>query len=310
MPNKNQKKCAKTKMSQSKYWCFTLNNYKPNDVLLLRQLGRRDEVVTYLVFGREGRTTPAGTPHLQGYVELRRRLRLSQLKVLIGQRAHFERRRGTGKEAADYCKKEGDFEEYGTAPTGKDGDRGRRSDLEDIRQQITNGAGNLEIAETNFSQWCFHRKAFQEYRLLRSERSTRDVKVFSLVGEPGVGKTRLVFHLHPGVWSCPSTDLRWFDGYSGESTVLFDDYRGGADGSFLLRVLDRYPLQVPIKGGFVAWIPTRIYITSNLAAPYGHDDIQKPVQRRINNEFFIDDAINFESPEELSGWVDELEINQ
>ena len=31
---------------------------------------------------------------------------------------------------------------------------------------------------------------------------------------------------------------------------------------WLLRVLDRHRLIVPIKGGFTNWIPTRIYVTS------------------------------------------------
>lgn len=32
--------------------------------------------------------------------------------------------------------------------------------------------------------------------------------------------------------------------------------------SFLLRLLDIYPLQVPVKGSFVDWCPENIYITT------------------------------------------------
>jgi hypothetical protein len=32
----------------------------------------------------------------------------------------------------------------------------------------------------------------------------------------------------------------------------------------LLRLLDRYPVQVPIKGSHTWWLPDRIYITTNI----------------------------------------------
>lgn len=48
--------------------------------------------------------------------------------------------------------------------------------------------------------------------------------------------------------------LKWWDGYSGQDTVIIDDFRyasiadiGGL--SYLLRMLDRYEFKVEIKGG-------------------------------------------------------------
>lgn len=56
----------------------------------------------------------------------------------------------------------------------------------------------------------------------------------------------------------------WFDGYEGQDDVLMDDYQCSMlDREFFLRLLDRYPMQVPVKGGFVEWRPKRIIITSN-----------------------------------------------
>lgn len=57
-------------------------------------------------------------------------------------------------------------------------------------------------------------------------------------------------------------DLKWFDGYSGQQNAIIDDFREDfCSFSFLLRVLDRYPLKVAVKGSFVEWNPTTIYIT-------------------------------------------------
>lgn len=110
-------------MSRAKNWCFTLNNYVEDDVAALRLATATTE---YLVFGRE--TGESGTPHLQGYVIFPAAIRLPTAKNRLGiQRAHFEVTRGTPKQASDYCKKDGDFEEFGELPAAT---QGRRSDLE------------------------------------------------------------------------------------------------------------------------------------------------------------------------------------
>lgn len=57
-------------------------------------------------------------------------------------------------------------------------------------------------------------------------------------------------------------NLKWFDGYTGQKTVIFDDFRGTPENySQVLRLTDRYPMRVPIKGGYVAWVPTTVIFT-------------------------------------------------
>lgn len=113
-------------MSESKFWCFTLNNPTDDEEQGVTDfLSSRD--VTYGVFGRE--TGSSGTPHFQGFVILNRSRRLSFLRRKIA-RAHWSRRyaNSTNEEARDYCRKDGDFEEFGTFPAGVTA--GHRSDLD------------------------------------------------------------------------------------------------------------------------------------------------------------------------------------
>lgn len=102
-------------MSQSRFWCFTLNNYDDDDIARLEQAG---DSVSYLCFGKE--VGDSGTPHLQGTVVFKKKVRFSGVKSVVGDRAHVEVCRRLS-ESIDYCKKDGDFTEIGTVPVRKAG---------------------------------------------------------------------------------------------------------------------------------------------------------------------------------------------
>ena len=54
--------------------------------------------------------------------------------------------------------------------------------------------------------------------------------------------------------------MDWFDGYDGQDTAIFDDFRASGNRfSYILRLIDRYPMDVPVKGGFVYWNPGTLY---------------------------------------------------
>ncbi len=91
-----------------------------------------------------------------------------------------------------------------------------------------------------------------------------------IYGPTGSGKSRRAHReseaLCPGsvLW-LPDQSLRWFDGYNGHKGLVLDDFTGDAELPFLLRLLDRYPLKVPIKGGFMEFVGRIVWITSNFS---------------------------------------------
>lgn len=95
-------------------WCFTINN--PTDVCRqhVAELGNNDRVIRYLVVGREVGSN--GTPHLQGFVVFRNTVTRTRVLSFLP-RSHVEQTRGSSQQAGTYCKKDGDFDEYGTCPT-------------------------------------------------------------------------------------------------------------------------------------------------------------------------------------------------
>ena len=95
--------------SLAKHWAFTLNDYTDDDEQRIAAAASSEGVV-YVVYGREVAST--GTPHLQGHVSLSVKKRQPQLVRLFGQ-AHYTVARSV-KHSIDYCKKDGDYTEFGT----------------------------------------------------------------------------------------------------------------------------------------------------------------------------------------------------
>lgn len=241
---------------QSKYWCFTLNNYTQAQVNIIRDSIELEQF-TYVCFGFE--VGESGTPHLQGYLECKKRYRFNQIKrFLCIDELHLERRKGTAQQAKVYCQKDGTFEEYGEISKGQ----GYRSDLEALHEDLKNGMSIVDISNEHFSSFVKYQKGINGYLLFNLPERRWMPSNIVYYGPTGTGKTRAVvdnstnLYIHPGG--------PWFDGYYGQPQVLFDDF-GGSEFklTYLLKLLDRYPMRVPVKGGFVQWVPREIYITSN-----------------------------------------------
>lgn len=100
-------------VSPAKAWCFTLNNYTEQEYEFLSSALRAESEKYFYIVGKE--VGESGTPHLQGYVELKaekkkfRPLPKFAIERDGKQAMHFERAKGSRQQNYVYCSKDGNF---------------------------------------------------------------------------------------------------------------------------------------------------------------------------------------------------------
>lgn len=253
-----------------------------------------DERVRYFVAGFE--TCPeTGRDHWQGYIEFSTSTRLSGVQAYLGAPAHCEPAERPAAANRTYCTKEGNRTiEFGT----QGGSQGQRTDLtrlrDDIRTAVERGGAGAALAvalESHPGAFFMYpagiRAAIQLYQQRRPRNTAPIVEIHQ--GSTGTGKTRQAYARFPDLWRSPPasrTGTHWFDGYVGQHAALIDDYDGRAFGlSLMLQMLDRYPLSLPVKGGFTSWSPDVIIFTTNVPYDQWYEgenaEQRKALQRRI-----------------------------
>ena len=241
--------------SQTKSWCFTTNNYAPTEPT--STIERLRESALLAVIGKE--IAPGtGTPHLQGYVQFKQRKRFSQVKAILPTGSHIEPAKGSPKQNLDYCSKSGDYVTIGSFPTGKHTSlhlvcENLRAELLYLRSHVT--TQNI----------CPPSSRSGKLAQVLGESTVRDYKTHCAVfiGPTGVGKSRLAAERCRSEPTYYKPRGKWWDGYSGQSNVIIDDFYGWIEFDEMLRILDRYPHRVPVKGGFTQFLAKSVYITSN-----------------------------------------------
>jgi len=166
--------------------------------------------------------------------------------------------------------------------------------------------------EHDFAKYSRFMKTVDRYRLYNKPVRTTDLQVHVLVGPPDAGKTRFVNDQFPNNYSFPIGKDLWSDGYMGQPVVLVDDFSGQMRLVDTLRFLDRYPIQIPKKGGFNWWCPDTILITTNRHPYNWYDWGNRPLQeaaikRRIHHIW------DFDSPgvdQTLVGYERAIEVDK
>ncbi len=88
-------------------WCFTINNPLPTDMI-------NPDLCAYMIVGQEI-APDTGTPHIQGYVRLKLKVRHNGMVQLLP-RAHITAAKGTDWQNHVYCSKDMEFTEWGSIP--------------------------------------------------------------------------------------------------------------------------------------------------------------------------------------------------
>lgn len=245
---------------KSRSWCFTINNPSDEEKERFRKLAQE---ATFGVFQIE--KGEAATPHLQGYIYFRNARGQSSLKSLF-RRAHLEVAKGSPEENQAYCTKEAgrvtDPEIFGTIPH-----QGKRNDLEDAIGVLKGGGGLLELAERFPTTLVKYPRGMQLLTSLLAQKPRQHLtELWVFWGEPGTGKSRTAFNLGLGDFYSPvfgNTGI-WWDGYSGQPTVILDEFKCNVPLGTLKLLADRNPVKVDVKGGSSQFNSHRIVITTNL----------------------------------------------
>lgn len=263
--------------------CFTINNPTREDADRIAE----SERVSYWIMGLE--VGESGTEHIQGYLELAKRMRFKSVVQWLLPRGHLEPRRGSQKQAIEYCKKAGKWKEG-----GKPKRQGRRTDIEYLKERCKTERYS-QIAQDcpnyNLMRMCKELCSLQPI-----DHNYEQKEVTWLYGSTGSGKTRHAFENCPPEDTWHATTGQWFDGYDGQTHVIIDEFRAKTwPYDLMLRITDGYKMRLPIKGGFTVWKPKVIYITCPLspAAVYHgqleyHGSIEQ-LERRITNIVNMDE---------------------
>jgi len=247
--------------------CLTIHGGLPTCVANSNELPKK---LAYFAFALEvGKKT--GKKHWQCFAYSIRAMRFTGWKKIFPE-AHIERMRGTFAQNEKYCSKEGKLTELGTRPM----ENGKKRKLQDFCDEVVQGAQD-GLRLTKIIKDTEHKDVFVQYNngisklynaivyeRLREVDANFAPEVTYIYGSPGCGKTTYVQRREPDLYECPENNYYgWKDGYCGQEAVLYDNVRlDNFKPVALLKEIDRYFIQVPVKGGFVGWRPKRIYITS------------------------------------------------
>lgn len=244
-----------TQTNKTRSWCATVNNHDEDDRDALKALKYR-----YIVIGDE--VGESGTPHLQAYVYLESGMTLSALKKKLP-RAHLEPAKGDAQANRRYCVKDGIYWEDGDIPA-----QGKRKDLDELKEDILNGKKVDDICMDDpmvFHQYGRTLSKIEDIALRKKHRTemTRGVWYY---GPTGVGKSHRAFEgYNSDTHYVVPDDNGWWDGYTGQETVILNDFRGSIKYGELLQMVDKWPYWVNRRGREpVPFLAKLVIVTSSL----------------------------------------------
>lgn len=243
----------------------TFNNYNQWDFEYLTSPVFYSHV-TYVIVGRE--VGASGTPHLQIYVYFKSPKTLSAARGLlypVKNRqgwAKAKSEHSTHSQCDDYCRKDGNFTNFGIIPTGGRGNVHMASLYDETKNHITNG--HIEAIDSR--HLICHYANIQKLTLLfHSPPANLDsVCGWWFVGIPGSGKSS---YARLGGDYYVKMRGKWWDGYKNQSDVILEDVDHQSMTKGFVQSLklwsDRYVFPCEVKGATMSIRPRKLIVTSN-----------------------------------------------
>lgn len=277
--------------TRARMWVFTQNNpgdWKPPAAV-------KNEEPKYMIWQREV-APETGTPHIQGYVHFNKQRYMKFVKDwLVSTTVHLEKANGNEKQNHDYCSKaesRAPGDDSGPFEVGvydDKGGQGKRSDLQDIADDVKQGATRKDIALTYPVQFIRYHQGIQA--LIQEARppppTERDIEVVCLWGATGTGKTHRVRAACPEIYEVTPGRDPWGT-YSGQAAIFFDefDYQQWPIQQ-MNKYLDKWPCELNCRyyNKYAEW--TRVAICANTPPSAWYPEVPHPLRlalfRRITN---------------------------
>lgn len=293
-------------MKRCRNWVLTQNLMQ--DDISQEEFKKQIEELTHLRYGvfqlEQGEN---GNNHYQVYLEFTQGKRFEYIKERFPT-AHIETRKGTRKQAREYCMKI----DTQLSPPVEIGEwkeeQGKRTDLQDIYEKIKDGWTDAELLEEYPSQFILYQDKIKSTREVyikdKYSQTFRDLRVIYLWGSAGIGKTRAIMehYGYSNVYRVTNYDSGSFDGYQHQDVIIFEEFRGQITLDKMLNYLDGYPLELPARFSNKIACYTKVFIVSNenfeILYPNVRQDkplTYKAFERRIHNYYCMDDLINNDS---------------
>jgi len=274
------------KSYRGKYYVSTIFDYDENDVIFNKM---KDQLV-YFIYGQEI-CPDTKRKHLQCYFAFKNDMRWTQVRDMLSPSfVNGKSRYSTHKQCSDYCKKDGNYIEYGELPL----DRG-----------VKGGEATKKKWEET---WCLAKQGDLEsidkshlipyYNTINKIRRDYSVKPKDLVykasdcpnlwvyGPTRTGKSYFIRNnseYNQSLYLKPCN--KWWDNYEMEEYVLIEDI--GKDHQYMgyhLKIwADRYTFRAEVKGASVVLRPKAIMVTSNYhpSEIWNDSNIINPIMERF-----------------------------
>lgn len=189
---------------------------------------------------------------------------MKRLARLLGDSgAHVEVARSNLETNIKYCQKEGDYDEWGEKPA-----QGARGDLKLLVEQVFEGATTVDeiVIQQPQMHYQYGRtlEAAEDIRLKQVSRDGFMPECFWVDGPSGSGKSHFAMADQEDMYIVPLFDNGWWDNYTGQNRVVFNDFRASSSFpfSFLLQLMDVWPVSVRRRGKApMPFVSKEIYFT-------------------------------------------------
>lgn len=258
-------------------WFLTINNYTEDETKVAQNM---IGMAAYGIIGQETAPT-TGTKHIHVYFRLKNAITWETVKKHFP-RAKVQIAMGNDTHNKAYCSKECVLDEHGTPSH-----QGKRTDLEIVREYVAEEPCMRTIIEKVGSLQSIKTAE----KLLTYLEPKRDWKteVFWFCGATETGKSREAYRIAPNAYTAMDTGA-WWEGYDGHEEIIIDDMRRDfLKFHQLLKLFDRYPYRVEVKGGSRQILARTIIVTSCYSPEEMFDtreDIQQLLRRLTKIKYF------------------------